>query len=979
MAQTGWERLLADWPWFQGKEAFPLSTYSEFMPPVRLLRKPYGSWDPVLPHPGDPWGWPVTEYEEALTIRPGFRDIARRILDKLVRFAVRAPSAEESSAHDLRHNPYWPGGASGQRAPRHERFVLLLPLALSQTQDDKARVTWSVFGASEQGPSRPFWNSFFTAPGAERPEAEALAFFRRLLHRVYGESEASTRDLRAAGLRILPQENDARFLFPANERLPSWASALLWTERDSLKDVKYLLTFRSYRSLPTAVRRAYRAEKLHLLPYPGSLMFWGSRGYGALRRQLPFAMQIPLLQMLERQTGIDGLRVPQAGWFEEPEETKSSSARRTRGPLREKYRRTDRQDYVYRDENDLSAAREHWLVDALFSTTSEDIDLYGKPLARNAQLWDADFRLVLDGPHADAAEIRRVGRKVESGGLYGYRMFTPPMCVGRHEVYWHRPLVAYRSSGGRVMTLDDGPTGYLTAYAENAPDLSQPVELWPRMLERPLHVDNVELFDDETEEWRLQTLDNVAKLLECREMMGSLPSTFARQLLTFDKHKTLNAWLRALPGQAKDKERGRKLASELRAILEAEAPPKEESLTFASTATRGFEVAFWDAIADMSTGAFMNKNNADCVEDAPSQSVRRHDDRDLEPLGDYLLGRHTRAIAEAGMAGRALVGELPIRWESAFEYPWMSGWKINQDGKAHERNLLVVIPGRDRRRAVVMADHYDTAYMEDYYEKSQGGFGARLSAPGANDNCSATAALLLAAPIFLEMSRAGRLGCDVWLLHLTGEEYPAAGLGACDFCQRLVEGSLRLRLPGDRWHDLSDVRMQGLYVMDMIAHNVNKDRDVFQIAPGTGRQSLWLAEQAHQAALLWNDSTETWNQKRPGAGRGRRRRHGRTAPEISRHPRLHGEIRLEFDPRSTLFNTDGQVFSDSGVPVVLFMENYDINRSGYHDSKDTLANINLDYGAALAAIAIESAARAATYDPPADSPPPSASRRPVLG
>jgi len=48
------------------------------------------------------------------------------------------------------------------------------------------------------------------------------------------------------------------------------------------------------------------------------------------------------------------------------------------------------------------------------------------------------------------------------------------------------------------------------------------------------------------------------------------------------------------------------------------------------------------------------------------------------------------------------------------------------------------------------------------------------------------------------------------------------------------------------------------------------------------------------------------------------------------------------------------------VPVVLFMENYDINRQGYHDTHDTLANIDLDYGAALSAIAIESVARAAS-------------------
>jgi hypothetical protein len=64
--------------------------------------------------------------------------------------------------------------------------------------------------------------------------------------------------------------------------------------------------------------------------------------------------------------------------------------------------------------------------------------------------------------------------------------------------------------------------------------------------------------------------------------------------------------------------------------------------------------------------------------------------------------------------------------------------------------------------------------------------------------------------------------------------------------------------------------------------------------------------------------------------------------------------------RSTLFNTDGQIFADAGIPTALFMENYDINREGYHDTQDTMANIDLDYGAAVAAIAIETVARTAT-------------------
>jgi hypothetical protein len=94
--------------------------------------------------------------------------------------------------------------------------------------------------------------------------------------------------------------------------------------------------------------------------------------------------------------------------------------------------------------------------------------------------------------------------------------------------------------------------------------------------------------------------------------------------------------------------------------------------------------------------------------------------------------------------------------------------------------------------------------------------------------------------------------------------------------------------------------------------------------------------------------------------RGQRSRDGKTIPPIAKHPKLDGEVRTFDDPLSTLYNTDGIIFSDAGVPVVLFMENYDINRTGYHDSKDTMENIDLDYGAALAAIVIETLAQVAT-------------------
>jgi hypothetical protein len=181
-----------------------------------------------------------------------------------------------------------------------------------------------------------------------------------------------------------------------------------------------------------------------------------------------------------------------------------------------------------------------------------------------------------------------------------------------------------------------------------------------------------------------------------------------------------------------------------------------------------------------------------------------------------------------------------------------------------------------------------------------------------------------------------------------------------------VEGDLGLRLSDGRVRDLSKTRARGVYVLDMIAHNNEHDRDVFQIAPGTGPGSLWLAHQAHLSTELWNQGTVKWNRRssRRQLGRGRRSKRSTRIPAMAQHLALQGEVRPTYDPRSTLFNTDGQIFSDTGVPVVLFMENYDINRDGYHDSHDTMENIDLDFGAALAAIAIESVAQAATERPP---------------
>jgi hypothetical protein len=381
--------------------------------------------------------------------------------------------------------------------------------------------------------------------------------------------------------------------------------------------------------------------------------------------------------------------------------------------------------------------------------------------------------------------------------------------------------------------------------------------------------------------------------------------------------------------------------------------------------TRAFEEQLWTTIAHLAHGEFRQKNDADGIatnrgkhggKAAKAAHVAWRERRDLEALGDHLHARYRELIAREGCGE---VVDHVFRWDTDFAFPWMEGWQKNQRGPA-ERNIVMMIPGANRREAIVMADHYDTAYMEDVYYPESGGDLLRAPACGADDNHSATTALLLAAEHLLPLSRAGKLARDVWLIHLTGEEFPADCMGARALAQALIERRLAFIAEDGSRRDVSAVDVTGVFVLDMIGHNADRARDVFQIAAGEGAGSAHLAHLAHRANERWNRCADRWNAERPGLSRARRMPDGPTPPPPFAHLPLRGEVRVEWEPRSALFNTDGQIFSDLGVPVVLFMENYDISRKGYHDTHDTMENIDLDYCAALTAIAIETVAEAAS-------------------
>ena len=235
--------------------------------------------------------------------------------------------------------------------------------------------------------------------------------------------------------------------------------------------VRYLLTFRPFSLLPPQVRANYLAGRLHLLPFPGSLVFWGMPTYARLQKELPLAGQIPLLRLVPRRAGAEGVRVPQSGWLHEPHPD-VDPAEIQKELLLHEYTRSHRWDRNRRSDDELALnPRLEKIARVLFSTDLEVMGLYDKPMARNCQLWTRDFELLLDGPNATVEELKKAEAAILAGGLFGYRFQFPAARVGRYEVYWHRPVCAYASASGEIRLLPDAPLGVLTAYEKDRPDL----------------------------------------------------------------------------------------------------------------------------------------------------------------------------------------------------------------------------------------------------------------------------------------------------------------------------------------------------------------------------------------------------------------------------------------------------------------------------------------------------------------------------
>ena len=139
---------------------------------------------------------------------------------------------------NLAGNIFWPEELSSRQGHlENERYVSILPVSLSKTKDDKGRVFWTLFGASEQGPEKAFWKSFYGSPGKELPVSAFLSFMHWVFKNAYGIELKDTEHMRNLGFRILPSGDSFPFTYWSMKALPSWTGALILGDSEDPGDL----------------------------------------------------------------------------------------------------------------------------------------------------------------------------------------------------------------------------------------------------------------------------------------------------------------------------------------------------------------------------------------------------------------------------------------------------------------------------------------------------------------------------------------------------------------------------------------------------------------------------------------------------------------------------------------------------------------------------------------------------------------------
>ena len=127
MPPDGFKRLLAGVSWFSRPGRFPIPAYSEFMPPPRLGRKPYGAEDPGLVRRKTiRWAGTSPSMKRRWSCGPGLEHLAGQLIRAMEHLGNGRPAHGIARAK-LEGNPYWPdelaeqAGRLAARALRGDR------------------------------------------------------------------------------------------------------------------------------------------------------------------------------------------------------------------------------------------------------------------------------------------------------------------------------------------------------------------------------------------------------------------------------------------------------------------------------------------------------------------------------------------------------------------------------------------------------------------------------------------------------------------------------------------------------------------------------------------------------------------------------------------------------------------------------------------------------------------------------------------
>ena len=184
-----------------------------------------------------------------------------------------------------------------------------------------------------------------------------------------------------------------------------------------------------------------------------------------------------------------------------------------------------------------------------------------------------------------------------------------------------------------------------------------------------------------------RTTLNVRMLLDTWHLRGEqpLPRSLARQLLVPEGEHSLEEWLASLPDRV-DRLRcaGQRLVETLERCLE----PDERSRHRAS---RMSDVSHSRRTA-LVRGGLLEDDRRSGRGALRQQEQRRLRARcaDRETAGAPIAATSRRwattcssyyrvSSPSAGLTGKALVGDLPFRWRTDFDFAWMGGWLKNQE------------------------------------------------------------------------------------------------------------------------------------------------------------------------------------------------------------------------------------------------------------------------------------------------------------